>query len=315
MVGELCFVIVEDDTLAKFQLFIERPHALGAAVSNGQAKLKMDRSRIGSNPSFALDERARQFTVLGSVKDELHLSVFICDDKWQSVTPRAALRTLTEWYSSGLPEICATALVPGAETLAIAEASGRLRLYSLVTQQMKPATVQLDMATPLSTLAASPDGLCLLLVSGSSLRTIHLADFGTDESMRHFDLPPSVGQAVTSIRSPDRCHVMLLLDPRTVALFGNASLEVASLSIASLELSITSDQRSFDMVPDRKPESAALGGAAAPPLLGAWFDVWTRFPIRAELQQDIVSADGRCAPSIVVPAVSTVQEVWHTLLR
>ncbi|KAI6027008.1 hypothetical protein EDC04DRAFT_2899498 [Pisolithus marmoratus] len=160
--------------------------------------------------SWAFDESKRMLGIISS--DKLLLHIFVHDDT-RGFQALASSINLNAWYNEGT-FICRSCFVDGGEELLLVDSQAQARIYSLITMQFRPAT--LNLCDVPSSVQSTPDGSCLLVSydrrAGRSLTAYHWSSFGSTEGIELNipGLPVDEPFVVTSLISRTAVHLLWL---------------------------------------------------------------------------------------------------------
>ncbi|KAJ7509859.1 hypothetical protein B0H11DRAFT_2270198 [Mycena galericulata] len=286
--GGKLLLIIEDSEL--FYIYLDSPAALDHAISRGRAGAKriLHRDKIGKDVIFAYDEQKRMLSLCATSKLLLHIYVF--DETWSSLQAWGSSFDLRPWYAAGT-FVSQSCFVAGSEEILFIDTSGQARVFSLITQQYRPASLSLEQQP--DGLYSSPDGACLLLSfrDGDRLtfRAYHWSTFGSSQGidLGALDLPDA-SATLTSLVSRRNVHLV--------------GIDIDAHVCRSVVLDITKKTTEF-MFKETGVKSFSRSGTTASAhncLIDCHADVWTRFPVVAAVQRKtIVSSKDRKARKLV----------------
>ncbi|KAH8989296.1 hypothetical protein EDB92DRAFT_2003843 [Lactarius akahatsu] len=285
---KLLLVLVDRD---KFSIYLARPAAMDAAIRGHPIKtLNRDKLGLGgdSDALFAFDEAKRMLAVCSSVKLQLHAFVF--DETFKTLQGQGSAINLGPWYSQVDISIVQVSFVCGNDEVVLVDSSAQVRIFSFVTLQFRPASVQLQ-SLPRA-IYSSPDGSCLLVLqtqdSGLSLTAYHWETFGSTNGIP-LDVPefPLEGAVLTSMCS--RGNIFLM------------SLDLDAQCVKSIAIDITKKGTEF-LFKEKGNKNSSNEDARQTVnncLLDCHKEVWTRFPIVAAVgRQTITSSSERRRKSL-----------------
>ncbi|RPD81278.1 hypothetical protein L226DRAFT_549908 [Lentinus tigrinus ALCF2SS1-7] len=281
--GSRCFLITRDRA-GDGCIYVSSTATLQDAVSRRPTK-ELKRDKIGENILLSYDESKRILAICSvSGRDSrLQLNTFAFDETYASLQGMGSAVNLGPWYDGAIA-IKHMAFVSGSEELVFVDNFARARVFSLVTQQFRPATLQLP-AVP-SAIHAAPDGSCFLAVyhtegyETGSIRAYHWTSFGSSEGIL-VDIPEAVlklkGTVITSLMSRNNVY-LLALDPPEHAL-------------RSVAFSITRKVTEFTF----KEKGGGGGGRHGKDqftrhncLIDCHADIWTRFPVVPAVRRETI---------------------------
>ncbi|KAJ7195854.1 hypothetical protein C8J57DRAFT_534894 [Mycena rebaudengoi] len=281
--GKLLLIIEHPELLL---IFLESPSALTNAVSRGRSSAKrvLHRDKIGKDLIIAYDEQKQMLSLCASSK--LHIYVF---DENSSLQAWGGAFDLSPWYTPGT-HVCQSCFVSGCEEILFIDTSGQARIFSLITQQFRPASLSLD-RTP-SSIYSSPDGACLVLAfrdsDGLSFRAYHWSTFGSSQGidLGKLDIPDGP-MSLTSFVNRRNVHLV--------------SVDIDNHRCQSVIFDITKKTTEFMFKETGKSFSKSSTIVTAHNcLIDCHADVWTRFPVVAAVQRTtIVSSVDRKARKLV----------------
>ncbi|KAH9046371.1 hypothetical protein EDB83DRAFT_2295029 [Lactarius deliciosus] len=308
---KLLLVLVDRD---KFSLYLARPAAMDGAIRGHPIKtLNRDKLGLGdSDALFAFDEAKRMLAVCSSVKLQLHAFVF--DETFKTLQGQGSAINLGPWYSQADISIVQVSFVCGNDEVVLVDSSAQVRIFSFVTLQFRPASVQLQ-SLPRA-IYSSPDGSCLLVLqtqdSGLSLTAYHWETFGSTNGIP-LDIPefPLEGAVLTSMCS--RGNIFLM------------GLDLDAQCVKSIAIDITKKVTEFLFKEkgNRNSSNEDARQTVNNSLLDCHKEVWTRFPIVAAVgRQTITSLSERRRKSLTFitenptkPFSSYFSDLIHTFER
>lgn len=150
-----------------------------------------------------------------------------------------------------------------------------------------------------SQVLTTPDGSCLLSVEKQSHTAIvtayHWPSFGSNPTGLSFmiDTPSDASFEITTLGSRSAVHLLVL------------SPSVRSLRSVILQIQNRSSEFTFKERESRRIDSDSRPQAVHNSLLDCHLDVWTRFPVHAAIQRDIISQLGRRPPALIFVTENT----------
>ncbi|KAJ6534677.1 hypothetical protein DFH09DRAFT_932195, partial [Mycena vulgaris] len=286
--GGKLLLLIEDPDLV--YIFLDHPLALDHAISRGRSSAKrvLHRDKIGKDVILAYDEQKRMLSLCASSKLLLHIYVF--DENFSSLQAWGSSLDLKPWYTAGT-FVSQSCFVCGFEEILFIDTSGQARIFSLITQQFRPASLSFEQLP--ADLHSSPDGACLVLSfrdgEHATFRAYHWSTFGSSQ-----------GIDLGSLDLPDAPTILTsLVNRRNVHL---ASIDTNAHVCRSVVLNITKKTTEF-MFKETGVKSLSKSSTAATAhncLIDCHADVWTRFPVVAAVQrQTIVSSRDRKTRKLV----------------
>ncbi|CAE6431455.1 unnamed protein product, partial [Rhizoctonia solani] len=292
LIRDRCLVITSEGD--RTRIFIEDNVTLDHAINTTHGKVSLSHDSLGgSKCKFALDQGTRLLAIVHGQKasievEDLKLSIYIFDELFTNLRSRGSPIPLKNWYNQpvDIQRIC---FVTGIEEVCLIEASGRVRVFSLVSQQFRNAFLQID--RPIVDAFSAPDGSCLLVAvadgqasSSHQLLAFHWASFGTNKKgINSALLPPCDGyRAVTRFEGRGRVHLV--------------SFSGDTKAITSTVLHITQKATEFSFRSDREQSRQAAAETVNNSLIDCHLEVWTRFPVVPAVARNTLAAINRQPP-------------------
>ncbi|KDQ64238.1 hypothetical protein JAAARDRAFT_201615 [Jaapia argillacea MUCL 33604] len=279
-----CLLVI-DDQRGSISVFLESSNSIDGALRRPEkAKKTLRRDKLGKHFLLAFDETRRILAVCSTPKPNLQLHVFAFDETYTSLQGIGSAVNLVPWYE-GSNAILGMAFVSGNEEIVFVDDSARARIFSLVTQQFRPASLQLQRVP--SSIFASPDGSCLIVMEkdelGHSFKAYHWTNFGSADgiSLDMFGMDAD-SFALTSLVKRNNVYIL--------------SLDISSRRCDSVALRITRKitEFSFRQKGGAKGSGGNEAGTAHNSLVDCHAEVWTRFPVvPAVRRRTILSSSGR----------------------
>ncbi|KAN0136110.1 hypothetical protein V8E53_005970 [Lactarius tabidus] len=265
----LLLVIAHQD---KFLVYLEHLPALDMAIQRRKPIKSLSRDKLGQGVLFSFDESKRTLAL------QLHLFVF--DESFRTLQGQGSAVDLAPWYSQGEISILGMSFACGSEEVALVDSSAQVRIFSFVTLQFRPASLQLQ--TPPNAIHSAPDGSCLLVVhthnSGPSLTAYHLETFGSTEGIA-IDVPdfPLEGAILTSIVNRGRIFFI--------------GLDTHAQAVKSVAIDITKKVTEFTFkAKGNKKNSPNTRTTQHNSLLDCHAEVWTRFPVLPAVKRRVITS-------------------------
>ncbi|KAH8986525.1 hypothetical protein EDB86DRAFT_2809505 [Lactarius hatsudake] len=286
--GRLLLILVNRE---RFSIYLARPAAMDAAVRGGPLKtLNRDKLGLGGDSDilFAFDETKRMLAVCSSIKLQLHAFVF--NETFKTLQGQGSAINLIPWYNQADVSIMQVSFICGNDEVVLVDSSAQVRIFSFITLQFRPASIQLQ-SLP-SAIYSSPDGSSLLVLqtqdSGPSLTAYHWETFGSTDGIP-LEVPdfPLEGAVLTSLGS--RGNIFLM------------GLDVDAQCVKSIAIDITRKVTEFMFKEKGSRNPLDNGGRQTVnnSLLDCHAEVWTRFPIVAAVgRQTITSLSERRQKSL-----------------
>ncbi|KAJ7180889.1 hypothetical protein C8R46DRAFT_1070879 [Mycena filopes] len=249
------------------------------------------REKLGDNPIIAYDECTRMLLLCDRAKLMFHLYVF--DEAYTHLQGPSAV-DLRGYYAEGTAITHACFVSGRSEILAI-DTGNVAKIYSLLPQQFRPATLSLP-RHPVSAYS-SPDGACLLLSYpeefGFSFRAYHWDTWGSTQGIELgvLELPYS-NISLTSMVTRRSVHVI--------------GIDDAVCASVALDITKKTTEFMFTETADKKIPAARHSSAVTHnTLVDCHSDVWARFPVVAAVQrQTIISSKNRLPRSLTFSTYS-----------
>ncbi|KAI0250873.1 hypothetical protein BJV78DRAFT_1393001 [Lactifluus subvellereus] len=273
---KLLLVLLDGDRVT---IFLARLPEMDMAIERNRPAKSLNREKLGEDILFAFDERKRTLAVCASSKLQLHMFVF--DETFKALHGQGSSIDLATWYSQRGTSILHMAFVCGNEEVVLVDSSAQARIFSFVTLQFRPASLQLP-SLP-SAIMSSPDGSCLLvLYSEPSLTAYHWETFGSTGGIP-LDVQafPLQGAVLTSMVG--RARVFLV------------GLDVDAGSIRSIALDITKKHTEF-MFKENVSQTTSKNTTRHTlhnSLLDCHAEVWFRFPVIPAVSRRTVTSSSK----------------------
>ncbi|KAI6157189.1 hypothetical protein BKA82DRAFT_4325642 [Pisolithus tinctorius] len=272
--GEKVLLIVSD-RVGNVTVYLDHLTVIDAAIGRGRRK-SLNREKIGQDFALAFDESKRMLSVVSS--DKLLLHIFVYDDA-RGFQALGSSINLIAWYNEGT-SIRHACFVSGSEELLLVDSLAQARIYSLVTMQFRPATLNLYHVP--SNVYSVPDGSCLLISydhgAGHALAAYHWTSFGSTEGIELNipDLPIGKPFVVTSLISRTAVHLLWL--------------DFSTHRCQSYALNITCriTEFMFREKVGRSWSKRAEKITAHNCLVDCHSEVWIRFPVLAAVQRETI---------------------------
>ncbi|KAF8491332.1 hypothetical protein F5888DRAFT_1057818 [Russula emetica] len=300
------------DFQGNVMIFLDKLSRIDAAIKSKSPAKFFHQDKIGQTCLFAFDESKRMLAVYASARMQLHIFVF--DEELKSLRGLGTAIDLLPFYNSGV-SIVHACFVHGSEEILFVDSSAQARIFSLITLQPKPASLQLSQMP--RAIYSSPDGSCVLMVQEEdgepTLTAYHWSTFASTNgiSVALPNFPVDLNAALlTSIISRNNIHLI--------------GLDLESRSCRSLILGITRKATEFTFQERRSKAPTGHGKHTVHNcLIDCHADVWTRFPVvPAVKRRTITSSSERQQKTLVFvtnddrrPFSSHFSDIIHTFER
>ncbi|KAF8548560.1 hypothetical protein OG21DRAFT_1422884 [Imleria badia] len=287
---EKLFLVVAERA-GNLGVYLDRLDSIDGAIAHGRGKL-LNREKIGKKFVLAYDESKNMLAVVSS--DKLLLHIFVFDDT-RGFHAFGSAFNLHPWYNDVSVSIRLACFVSRSEEVLLVDSKAQARVFSMVTLQFRPATLQFEQV-PCS-VSSTPDGACLLVThakeSDLAVTAYHWSTFGSTEGIP-LDLAPLTvqnGPIVTSLISRTAVHVV--------------ALDFEAHICRSHALDITCKATEFTFREMGAGVSAARHRAGETTtahncLIDCHVDVWTRFPVLPAVQRETISSSTLRSPRTLV---------------
>ncbi|KAF8270132.1 hypothetical protein EI94DRAFT_1572312 [Lactarius quietus] len=277
-----CKDLVDPKSKGKVMIILDRlSHVDGAIESRSYAKF-FDRDRIGEKSLFAFDESKRLLAVYASAKMELHMFQF--DEEFKSLRGYGAKIDLRPFYNPGV-SILQACFVHGTEEILFVDSSAQARIFSLITLQPRPASLELPQIP--RAIYSAPDGSCLLVIQEEGgKRTITAYHWSTFAS--------TDGISVTLPYFPVDLDAALLTSIVNLNNIHLVGLSLDTQSCRSVALDITRKATEFSFQERHSKGSSNHGKQTVHNcLIDCHKDVWTRFPVVAAVKRQTITSSSQ----------------------
>ncbi|SJL03909.1 uncharacterized protein ARMOST_07266 [Armillaria ostoyae] len=281
-----CLLIVDDNRPGgNLNIYLEQLSVLDNAIQQNHPKKLLHKDKLGESFVIAFDEIKRMLLLCASSK----LHVFVFDETHSTLQGWGSAVNLAPWYASQSVTICHACFVCGSEEILLIDSGHQARVFSLITQQFRPAALSL-VGLP-RVVYSSPDGACLLLAYTRKNQTIlqayHWNSFGSSHEIT-LQLPAGFS---------NDCILSSFVNRNCIHLI---SLDEHSQSCSSVVLDITKKITEFQFQEKGGNTTSRVEGSEGSTrhnsLIECFSDVWTRFPVVAAVQHSIGGGNGVQAP-------------------
>ncbi|KAF9525383.1 hypothetical protein CPB83DRAFT_772200, partial [Crepidotus variabilis] len=268
-------LLIIDDKCGNMTVYMDSLSAIANAIKAGRWRKVIKQEKIGKEIIVAFDESKRMLSMHATSKAQLYIFVF--DETFGSLQSWGHPVELGPWYEPGC-QVLHMCFVTGMDEILLVDNQSRGRIFSLVTQQFRPATITFH-KIPIA-LYPTPDGACFLAMFDEddgrrSLLAFHWMTFGSGEGIS-LDIPhldATLQASLTSFVHRGSVH-LLLLDTSTWQLSSTV------LDITKKATEFTFQERSHLQFDDGQQASTRNNC-----LLDCHVDVWTRFPVLPAVQR------------------------------
>ncbi|KAI0052041.1 hypothetical protein FA95DRAFT_1484280 [Auriscalpium vulgare] len=268
----------------KLLIYLERLESLALAISRQKHKKLLHVDKIGPNYLFVFDEAKRALAVCSSA-NTLQLHVLAFDEQFAALQAQGSAKNLDRWYNTGVT-ITRACFVTGSEEILLVDSGNSARIFSLITEGFRPASLQLP-RTP-EAVFSSPDGSCLLVATRegnvAEFSAYHWATFGSNDGIPvliDFDVDSAV---LTAMVNRSSIHFI--------------GLNVASRSCKSIALDITHKITEF-MFKEKGAKNSGTDAARATAhncLIDCHEEVWVRFPVLPAVGRRTITSSSERRP-------------------
>ncbi|TFY78518.1 hypothetical protein EWM64_g5495 [Hericium alpestre] len=271
-------LLILDDGSGKISVYLESLATLDGAIGRQKVKKTLHQEKIGRDFSFAFDETKRMLAVCSS--SQLCLYIYVFDAAFTSLSGLGTILNLVTWFTPGTA-ILHACFVSGEEEILLIDSMGQARIFSLITEQFRPAFVQLD-SLPQSAFS-SPDGSCLLISYQGDARTnfvaYHWSTFGSTNGIPLL-LPDLAGSptVLSSIGNRNSIHLM--------------SIDMPTHSCRSTVLDIKRKVTEFMFREKGAKQTTSSDDAQTMHncLIDCFCDLWTRFPVVPAIRRRTITS-------------------------
>ncbi|CAE6455357.1 unnamed protein product [Rhizoctonia solani] len=284
LIRDKCLVITSD--AVRTRIYVEDNVTLDHSINTTHGKVSLNHDSLGGPKcKFALDQGTRILAIVHGQKEDLKLSIYIFDELFTNLRSRGSPIPLKNWYNQPV-DISSICFVSGLEEVCLIETSGRVRVFSLVTQQFRNASLQID--RPIIDAFSAPDGSCLLVAVADErtptlhqLLAFHWASFGTNKKGISSALLPLCDgyRATTRLEGRGRVHVV--------------SFSGDTRAVTSTVLQITQKATEFSFRSDREQSRKSATETVNNSLMDCHLEVWTRFPVVPAVARNTLAAINR----------------------
>ncbi|KAI0297435.1 hypothetical protein BC826DRAFT_166673 [Russula brevipes] len=301
------------DSQGNVMILLERLSRVDAAIKNKSYAKFFHQDKIGQTCLFAFDESKRTLAVYASARMQLH--VFVFDEELKSLRGQGTPIELLQFYNHGV-SIVHACFVHGSEEILFVDSGAQARIFSLITLQPRPASLQLPQVP--RAIYSSPDGSCVLSIQeqdgASTVTAYHWSTFASTGGIPVTlpDFPVDLDAALlTSIVHRNIIHLI--------------GLDLESHCCRSLILGITRKATEFTFQERRSKAASSSNGKnnVHNCLINCHADVWTRFPVVPAVKRRTITSSSERQPKTLVfvtdddrrPFSSHFSDIIHTFER
>ncbi|KAG8725214.1 hypothetical protein FRC11_001887, partial [Ceratobasidium sp. 423] len=170
LIRDKCLVVVSER--GRTRIFIEDNVTIHHAVNETHGKVSLSHDLLGgSQCKFTFDQATRLLAIVHGNEDDLQLSVYAFDETFTNLRSRGSPISLKDWCDNRSVDLSKVFFVSGVEEVCLVETLGRMRIFSLSTQQFRSPSLQID--RPIIDAFPAPDGSCLLVIVPGNQSTSH----------------------------------------------------------------------------------------------------------------------------------------------
>ncbi|KAH9029425.1 hypothetical protein EDB85DRAFT_1867188 [Lactarius pseudohatsudake] len=270
------------DAQGNVMILLDRLSRIDATIQSRSHAKFFHQDKIGQTCLIAFDESKRMLAIYASARMQLHIFVF--DEELKSLRGLGTPIDLLPFYNPGVTIVHAC-FVHGSEEILFIDSNAQARIFSLITLQPKPASLQLPRIP--RAIYSAPDGSCVLIVQDEhGERTITAYHWSTFASTR--------GISVTLPDFPvdlDAALLTSIVNRNNINLVG---LDLDTRSCRSVILDITRKATEFTFQERRSKGSGRHGKQTVHnSLIDCHSDVWTRFPVVPAVKRHTITSSSQ----------------------
>ncbi|KAI9462918.1 hypothetical protein BJY52DRAFT_1221931 [Lactarius psammicola] len=272
------------DPQGNVMILLDRLIHIDSAIQSRSYAKFLHQDKIGETCLFAFDESKRMLAVYASTRMQLHIFVF--DEELKSLRGLGTPIDLLPFYNPGV-SITHACFVHGSEEILFIDSSAQARIFSLITLQPKPASLQLPQMP--RAIYSSPDGSCVIVVQDEDgERTITAYHWSTFASTRGISVALPVPDFPVDL---DAALLTSIVNRNNIHLIG---LDLDSRSCRSVVLDITQRATEFAFQERRSTTSSRHGKQTIHnSLINCHSDVWTRFPVVPAVKRHTITSSSQ----------------------
>ncbi|KAG8833320.1 hypothetical protein FRC17_010895 [Serendipita sp. 399] len=272
-----CFAVTSNGI--HLNVYMENIDHLASAVDAGKIIKQLHHEKLGSNPLFAIDETQRLFAILSITETSILLHVYIYDLDARTFIARGGAFNMNRWFSS-IPEVTHLVFATGTENILLIQRDGLCRIFSLISETDRPATIKLQGEARAA--FSSADGACLMVqvMKGgeANLMCYHWPSFGTTEGIEipwPADIPLDASVTVSSIGHRGGTYILF-----TIPKLGLCTSVYVQITKKSSDFAFRPSGNLTDSSGDtRKTVNNSL--------IDCHSEVWTRFPVKSPIAREM----------------------------
>ncbi|KAG8723550.1 hypothetical protein FRC09_002858 [Ceratobasidium sp. 395] len=306
LVRDKCLAVISER--GKSHIYIEDNLNLDQSINKKPGKVTLNHDSLGGPRClFAFDQVTRLLAIIHGEK-ELKLSVYIFDEIFAGLRSRGSPIPLKGWYEpdARIDKVC---FVSGTEEVCLIENSGRARIFSLITQQFRPASLQISSA--IVDAFSAPDGSCLFVAvrdqeaqqSREKLLAFHWASFGSKQNgIRVIDLFPSdTTRVATRFEGRGRNHIL--------------AFSSTTRSVSSVVVQVKQKATEFSFHSNHDDDQTTTAETSNNSLIDCHLEVWTRFPVAPAVSRCTLSPVNRHPRKLVFQSHAPLTELGDYFAR
>ncbi|KAI0058500.1 hypothetical protein BV25DRAFT_1964893 [Artomyces pyxidatus] len=271
----ILLVLVEGERIA---IYFERLSAIDGTIKRKKWAKQLYLDKTGADFLVTFDEAKRMLCVCASTKLQIHNFVF--DENYATLQAQGSAINLVAWYNASA-KIVHACFVSGSEEILLIDSGANARIFSLITMQFRPASLQFDRVP--TAIYSSPDESCLITSqleeSGLRLTAYHWGTFGSTEGIQIPTPGFPIEEAVlTSLVKRSSVHLV--------------ALDVSAHRCQSVALDITRKVTEFQFKAKGGQGSSAETGPQTVHncLIDCHGEVWTRFPVLPAVRRRTITS-------------------------
>ncbi|QRW13380.1 E3 ubiquitin-protein ligase TRIP12 [Ceratobasidium sp. AG-Ba] len=303
LIKDKCLAVISEK--GRSCIYIEDNLNLDQSINAKPGKVTLIHDSLGGPQClFAFDQGTRLLAFIHGGK-EPKLSVYIFDELFSGLRSRGSPIPLKGWYDANvtIEKLC---FVPGTEEVCLVENSGRARIFSLISQTFRPASLQIN--SPVIDAVSAPDGSCLLVAvagqgSRSRLLAFHWASFGKNQNGIHVENidPSDSPRVVTRFEGRGRNHLL--------------SLSAATRRVNSVAIQVKQKVTEFAFKSDQDDTRVAAAETFNNSLIDCHYEVWTRFPVVPAVSRCTLSPIDRQPRKLVFQSLIPLEDLEQYFAR